>query len=46
VLSASEADAAMAQFTANGETAQPLGEVVKADGEPRVMFRGKLDLAG
>jgi phosphoribosylformylglycinamidine cyclo-ligase len=46
VLSASEADAAIAQFTANGETAQPLGEVVKADGEPRVMFRGKLDLAG
>ena len=46
VLSAAEAEAAIAQFAANGETAVRLGEVVKADGEPRVVFRGKLDLAG
>ena len=46
VLSAAEAEAANAQFAANGETVRRLGEVVKAEGEPRVVFRGKLDLAG
>ena len=46
VLSAAQAEAAIAQFAANGETVTRLGEVVKAEGEPRVVFRGKLDLAG
>src|SRR5215472_8401587 len=46
VLSAAQAEAAIAQFAANGETVARLGEVVKAEGEPRVVFRGKLDLAG
>jgi len=45
VLAAGQADAAIAQFAANGESVVQLGEVVKADGEPRVVFRGKLDLA-
>ncbi len=46
VLSAAEAEAAIAQFAANGETVMRLGEVIKADGEPHVSFSGKLDLAG
>ena len=46
ILSAAEAEAAIAQFAANGETVLRLGEVFKAEGEPRVVFRGKLDLAG
>jgi phosphoribosylformylglycinamidine cyclo-ligase len=46
ILSAAEAEAAIAQFAANGETVLRLGEVIKAEGEPRVVFRGKLDLAG
>jgi phosphoribosylformylglycinamidine cyclo-ligase len=46
VLSAAQAEAAIAQFAANGEAVTRLGEVVKAEGEPRVAFRGKLDLAG
>ena len=45
VLAAGQAEAAIAQFTGNGESVVRLGEVVKADGEPRVVFRGKLDLA-
>jgi phosphoribosylformylglycinamidine cyclo-ligase len=46
VLSAAEAEAAIAQFIANGETVCRLGEVITAEGEPRVDFRGRLDLAG
>jgi phosphoribosylformylglycinamidine cyclo-ligase len=46
VLSAGQAEAAIRQFTAHGETVLRLGEVIEAEGEPRVAFRGKLDLAG
>ncbi len=45
VLSAAAAEDAIAQFAAHGETVVRLGEVVAAPGEPRVIFRGRLDLA-
>jgi len=45
VLNADAAESACEQFTANGETVLRLGEVVAASGEPRVDFRGRLDLA-
>ncbi len=45
VLDRTTADAAIEQFTANGETVVRLGEVVKDSGESRVHFRGRLDLA-
>jgi len=46
ILDARGADAACAQFAANGETAIRLGEVVKDSGDRKVEFRGLLDLAG
>jgi len=45
VLDPKAAAAASEQFTANGETVVPLGEVVAADGDARVDFRGHLDLS-
>jgi len=45
VLDAATAEQACAQFSANGETVVKLGEVVAGRGEPRVDFRGRLDLA-
>jgi len=45
VLDAHAAAAASEQFTANGETVVPLGEVVAATSEARVDFRGRLDLS-
>ena len=46
ILDAAAADAACAQFAAKGETVVRLGEVIKDSGEPKVHFRGRLDLAG
>jgi phosphoribosylformylglycinamidine cyclo-ligase len=46
ILDAGTADAACAQFAAKGETVVRLGEVFKDVGDPKVHFRGKLDLAG
>ncbi len=45
VLDASAAEAAREQFAVNGETVVRLGEIIAADGEPRVDFRGRLDLS-
>ena len=45
VLDANAAAAACEQFTANGETVVRLGEIVAADGDARVDFRGRLDLS-
>jgi phosphoribosylformylglycinamidine cyclo-ligase len=45
VLDADAAAAASERFVANGETVVPLGEVVTSNGEPRVDFRGRLDLS-
>jgi phosphoribosylformylglycinamidine cyclo-ligase len=41
-----DADAVMAAFTRAGERVMTIGEVVRAAGEARVSFDGKLDLAG
>ena len=46
ILDARETGAACAQFEAKSETVIRLGEVVKHDGERKVEFRGRLDLAG
>lgn len=46
ILDARGADAACGQFEAKGETVIRLGEVVKANGDGKVEFRGRLDLAG
>jgi phosphoribosylformylglycinamidine cyclo-ligase len=46
IVAAAEANAAVECFAANGETVVRLGEVIEAAGEPRVAFRGRLDLAG
>jgi phosphoribosylformylglycinamidine cyclo-ligase len=46
ILAPADANAAIECFTANSETVVRLGEVIKAAGEPRVAFRGRLDLAG
>jgi phosphoribosylformylglycinamidine cyclo-ligase len=46
ILAAADAEPAIERFAANGETVLRLGEVVKAEGEPRVIFGGRLDLAG
>jgi phosphoribosylformylglycinamidine cyclo-ligase len=46
VLDAAASQQVCAQFSANGETVVPLGEIVAGSGEPRVDFRGRLDLAG
>jgi len=45
VLEKSAAGAAMEQFAAHGETVVPLGEVIAGSGEPKVEFRGRLDLS-
>jgi phosphoribosylformylglycinamidine cyclo-ligase len=44
VVDASAAAAAVEEFTANGETAVRLGEVIAENGKARVEFRGRLDL--
>jgi phosphoribosylformylglycinamidine cyclo-ligase len=45
ILDPGAADTACAQFAAKGDTAVRLGEVVKDSGDPKVQFRGRLDLA-
>jgi phosphoribosylformylglycinamidine cyclo-ligase len=45
VLHATAADAAIEQFTANGETVVRLGEVTGQNGDARVDFRGRLALS-
>ncbi len=46
VIAAAKDAAAVAQaFTSAGERAISIGEVVRASGEPRVVYDGKLDLA-
>jgi phosphoribosylformylglycinamidine cyclo-ligase len=45
IADAATADAAIEQFTANGETAARLGEVIQGSGSARVDFRGRLDLS-
>ncbi len=45
VADAAAADAAIEQFTANGETVVRLGEVMKGSGNARVDFHGHLDLS-
>ena len=45
VADAAAADAAIEQFTANGETVVRLGEVMKGSGDARVDFHGHLDLS-
>ena len=45
VLDRNLADAAIAQFAANGETVVRLGEVVAGDDRPAVRFRGHFDLS-
>ena len=40
-----DADAVVRAFAQQGETAVAIGEVVRADGEPRVIYDGKLDLS-
>lgn len=45
VLDAQAADAAIASFTASGETVVRLGEVIRASGTTRLDFRAALDLA-
>jgi phosphoribosylformylglycinamidine cyclo-ligase len=45
VLNPVTADAAIKEFAANGETVVRLGAVINETGEPRVHFRGRLDLA-
>ncbi|MDE2373395.1 MAG: phosphoribosylformylglycinamidine cyclo-ligase, partial [Hyphomicrobiales bacterium] len=45
VLEASQAAAAIESFTANGEHAVQLGEIVASDSDARVKFRGRLDLS-
>ncbi len=45
VVDAATADAASAQFAANGETVVRLGEVIKHDGAAEASFRGRLDLS-
>jgi phosphoribosylformylglycinamidine cyclo-ligase len=45
VLDANTAQAAMEQFTANGETVVRLGEVISGSGDASFDFRGRLDLS-
>jgi len=45
VLDANAAQAAIEQFTANGETVVRLGEVIRGSGDAGVDFRGRLDLS-
>jgi phosphoribosylformylglycinamidine cyclo-ligase len=44
VAAAKDAGAVARAFAQGGETALAIGEVVRADGEPRVVYDGKLDL--
>jgi len=44
IAAAKDADKVAAAFTAAGESAVMLGTVVRASGEPRVVYDGKLDL--
>ncbi|MBV9262057.1 MAG: phosphoribosylformylglycinamidine cyclo-ligase [Pseudolabrys sp.] len=46
VVAATDADQVIAAFKGTGETALPIGEIVKAMGEPCVSYSGTLDLAG
>jgi len=45
VAAANDADAVLQAFKQEGETALAIGEVVRADGETRVVYDGKLDLS-
>ncbi len=45
IAATNDADAVMAAFTRAGEQAFHIGNVVHADGEPCVVYDGKLDLA-
>ncbi|MBV8791435.1 MAG: phosphoribosylformylglycinamidine cyclo-ligase, partial [Pseudolabrys sp.] len=45
VVAATDADQVIAAFKGTGETALPIGEIVKAMGEPCVSYSGTLDLA-
>jgi phosphoribosylformylglycinamidine cyclo-ligase len=45
VLDPAAAEAASERFAANGESVVQLGEVVAANGDTRVGFRGHLDLS-
>jgi phosphoribosylformylglycinamidine cyclo-ligase len=44
IVDADAATAAIEEFTANGEIAVRLGEVIATNGDARVEFRGHLDL--
>jgi phosphoribosylaminoimidazole (AIR) synthetase len=44
VVSPKDADAVAQAFTNGGETTVKLGTIVKAAGEPRVIYDGKLKL--
>ena len=44
IVAPKDADAVMQAFTKAGETAQVIGSVVRASGEARVVYDGKLDL--
>ena len=46
IAAAKDAGAVTAAFTRAGETAYAIGQVVRAAGEARVIYDGKLDLAG
>ena len=46
IASPQDADAVCAAFAKAGETALRIGEVVQAPGDARVVYDGKLDLAG
>jgi len=45
VVDPAKVDAVVATFRREGETVSPLGEIVTAEGEPRVIYDGALDLA-
>jgi phosphoribosylformylglycinamidine cyclo-ligase len=44
VVDPHKAGAVIEQFAAHGETVTPLGEIVATEGEPHVVYRGRLDL--
>jgi len=46
VVARSDAVRVAEAFKAAGEEVVELGQVIRADGEPRVVYRGALDLAG
>jgi phosphoribosylformylglycinamidine cyclo-ligase len=44
IVAADKADAAVAAFNANGESAKVVGKLIKGDGEGKVVYRGALKL--